>query len=114
MNLAIIGSRSISDVNLSEYIQEKPEYIVSGGAIGMDTIAEKWAMENGIKTIVFKPDYKKYGRCAPLKRNHTIIENSHCVLAFWDGKSKGTKYTIDLAQKQGKKVEVIWQGTTNK
>ena len=32
----------------------------------------------------FLPEYKKYGRSAPLKRNLTIIENADLVLACTD------------------------------
>ena len=107
MNLAIVGSRKIKDLDISKYIHEKPDCIVSGGAIGIDTLAEEYARENGIKTFIIKPEYEKYGKGAPLKRNHTILEQSDKVLAFWDWESKGTKYTIDLAKKMGKELLVI-------
>jgi uncharacterized phage-like protein YoqJ len=105
--LAIIGSRGITDINLSHYITEDVEYIISGGAKGVDTIAEKWAGENGIKVIIFLPEYDKYGRGAPIKRNNQIIMEADKVLAFWDGKSKGTEYVIKTAKKMGKNVEVV-------
>jgi predicted Rossmann fold nucleotide-binding protein DprA/Smf involved in DNA uptake len=107
MNIAIIGSRNISDINLSEYIHEKPEYIISGGARGIDTIAEDWAKENGVKTIIFKPEYEKYGKGAPLRRNRTIVENSDIIYAFWDGESRGTKHTIDYAIDNQKDIKII-------
>ena len=43
MKLAIIGSRSIEELNLDEYIKDKPKTVISGGAKGIDTIAWKWA-----------------------------------------------------------------------
>ena len=52
------------------------------------------------------PEYSRYGRSAPLKRNLLIIDYSDLVIAFWDGKSRGTKYVIDHCEKQGVNVEV--------
>jgi hypothetical protein len=66
-----------------------------------------YAKQNGLKLIVHYPDYKKYGRGGPLKRNDLIVKEADLVLAFWDGKSRGTKNTIDKAKKGGKKCRVI-------
>ena len=107
MTLAIIGSRDCPAVDIEEYLDEMPDAIVSGGAKGADTCAREFATRKGIKMIEFLPDYKRYGRSAPLVRNRQIIDCCDKVLAFWDGKSKGTKYTIDYAEKMGKPVRVI-------
>ena len=55
----------------------------------------------------FLPDYQKFGRSAPLKRNLQIIAYADLVLAFWDGQSHGTKYVIDHCRKQNVPVRVI-------
>lgn len=52
------------------------------------------------------PEYALYARAAPLKRNITIIENADIVLAFWDGKSKGTKFVIDSCHRLGVEVRM--------
>lgn len=80
--------------------------IISGGAEGIDTQAEKYASENNIPIIIFKPYYDKFRRNAPLKRNEEIVNASDIVIAIWDGQSKGTKYTIDYAKKKGKEIQV--------
>jgi len=54
-----------------------------------------------------KTDYDKYGRSAPLNRNITIIENSDLVLAFWDGKSRGTKFVIDYCKSCGIPIKIF-------
>lgn len=54
---------------------------------------------NNIKFTVFLPDCNKYGKAAPLKRNLEIIDYSDIVLAFWDGKSHGTRHVIKNAKK---------------
>lgn len=55
---------------------------------------------NNIKFTVFLPDYNKYGKAAPLKRNLEIIDYSDIVLAFWDGKSHGTRHVIKKMQRK--------------
>lgn len=81
--------------------------IVSGGARGADSLAEKYANENKINTDICLPDYNKYGRKAPFIRNKQIVNGSDVIIAFWDGKSKGTKHSIDYAKSKGKKVIVF-------
>jgi uncharacterized phage-like protein YoqJ len=107
MKLAIIGSRDIDNLNLDEYIKEKPELVISGGAKGIDTIAWKWALENNIEIKVHRPNYNKDGKWAALKRNDIIIDESDKIIAFWNGKSTGTKYVIDRAKKLNKPLEII-------
>jgi hypothetical protein len=66
--------------------------VISGGAKGAETLAEKWAKENNIPIILFRPDWKKYGRAAGLRLNENSIESCDYCLAFWDGKSKASIY----------------------
>ena len=107
MKIAIIGSRNIFIDDLGKYLPENVTEIVSGGAKGVDKCAKKYAENYNIKITEFLPEYSKYGKAAPLKRNIQIIEYADEVLAFWDGKSKGTKHVIDSCEKLGKKVTVI-------
>jgi len=104
--IAIIGSRGLQIENLGEYLPEDVTEIVSGGAKGIDTCAREYALANGIKLVEFLPEYEKYAKAAPLKRNIQIIEYSDEVIAFWDGKSKGTKFVIDYCRKISKNVVV--------
>ena len=107
MKIAIIGSRSLSNIDLSNYIPEYATEIVSGGAKGIDTLAEEYSKQNNLKLTVFLPEYEKYSRCAPIKRNDKIIEYSDEVIAFWDGKSKGTDYIIKKCKKINKNITII-------
>lgn len=107
MKLAIIGSRNLTVSNLEAYLPEGVTEIVSGGARGIDACARNHALKHGLKLTEFLPEYGKYGRSAPLKRNIQIIEYADEVLAFWDGKSTGTKHVIDNCEKLNKKVTVI-------
>lgn len=104
--VAVVGSRGVV-VNLNDFFEDEPAAIISGGAKGVDSCAAAYANGHNIKLVEFLPDYSRFGRCAPLKRNNLIVEASDIVIAFWDGKSRGTKYTIDYARKAGKKVLIF-------
>ncbi len=106
MKVAVIGSRGLTVSDLGRYLPENTTEIVSGGAKGVDTSAREYAKNNGIKLTEFLPEYTRFGRSAPLKRNITIIEYADIVLAFWDGKSRGTKFVIDNCRKLGVEVRV--------
>ncbi len=107
MKVAVIGSRGLTVEDLGKYLPEGTTEIVSGGARGVDTCAREYAVSHGVKFTEFLPEYERYGRGAPLKRNITIIQNSDIVLAFWDGSSRGTKFVIDKCREMGVEVKVI-------
>ena len=94
MKIAIIGSRTLTVSCLGKYLPSYTTEIVSGGALGIDTCAREYAKQCGIPLTEFLPDYDKYGRRAPIIRNDLIVEYADMVIAFWDGKSRGTQYVI--------------------
>ena len=108
MKVAVIGSRGLQVDHLEDYLPEGVTEIVSGGARGVDTYARNYALRHGLKLTEFLPEYSRYGRGAPLRRNITIIEYADLVLAFWDGKSRGTKSVIDNCKKRNIPV-VVYQ-----
>ena len=107
MKLAVIGSRSITSVDLKKYLPSRVTEIVSGGAKGVDTLAAEYAKENGLLLTEFLPDYTRYKKAAPLKRNEQIARYADAVLAFWDKRSKGTLHTISFFEREGKPVSLI-------
>ena len=113
IKLAIVGGRDFSDYPyLTSKIDElRQKYtvteIVSGGAKGADSLGERYAKENHIPTKIFPAQWDVYGRSAGYKRNVLIVEECDMVAAFWDGCSKGTKLTIDIARAQGKTVLIF-------
>ena len=116
VRVGIVGSRSITDEEYVFYVlnfylrrllAEKEVIIVSGGAVGIDTIAEKFAAEKGLKTEIYLPDYKSYsGKVAPIKRNQTIVDNSDYLIAITTG-SNGTASTIKMAEKKNIPIKIV-------
>lgn len=112
MKLLIVGSRSIKGIDLSEHIPPNVELIISGGARGIDSLAEEYADKHNISKLILRPNYEKYGKFAPLERNRRMVDIADRVLALWDGKSRGTRFTIEYARKSGKEVIVAVFGNT--
>ncbi len=110
MIIAVIGSRTFNDY---EKVKEKLgkidniSMIVSGGARGADRLGVRFAKENGIPYKEYLPDWDKHGKSAGFIRNYDIIKNCNYVVAFWDGQSKGTKHSIDLARKLNIEVKIV-------
>ena len=76
--------------------------IISGGAKGIDACAKEFAADNGIVLNEILPDYKKFGRAAPLIRNKQIVKTADKAIVFWDGKSKGTEFVLNELKKENK------------
>lgn len=113
IRLAIVGGREFNDYDLLKtsiaQLQQSRTIlqVVSGGAKGADSLGERWADENGIPKKIFPAQWDKYGKRAGFLRNKDIVANCDEVIAFWDGRSRGTADTIATARAQGKKVTII-------
>ena len=107
MKVAVIGSRNLTVSNLEKYLPIETTEIVSGGAKGIDACAREYALAHSLKLTEFVPDYRRFGRGAPLKRNIEIVEYADIVLAFWNGCSKGTEFVIKYCRRIGRRVEVF-------
>ena len=113
MKIAIVGSRGFPEPErVRAYVRslKKDDIVISGGAKGVDSWAVEEAKVQGLETQVFPADWDLFGKSAGYRRNVDIVEAADFVVAFWDGKSKGTAHTIKLAQKAGKPVEVLLCG----
>ena len=110
MKLMIAGSRSITSLDLSPYISKEVDTIISGGAQGIDTLAEQYADLHRLSKYILRPRYDLYGRAAPLKRNEQMVDLADSILVIWDGHSKGTRYTLEYAKSQNKPITVVkWE-----
>lgn len=105
MKTIIAGSRTITDykelLKAIDKIDWKITQVLSGNARGVDRLGERWARENNIPLEKYYPDWDKYGKAGGFKRNEKMVWNAEALLALWDGKTKGTKHTITLAQNRG-------------
>ena len=106
MKIAVVGSRDIAVVDMEGYLSDGEE-IVTGGAVGVDSCAAAYAREKGIKLTVFRPQYERYGRAAPIVRNKQIVDYADKILVFWNGSSKGSLSVIQYAKQIGKPCEII-------
>jgi len=110
MKVAIVGSRDAAPSAARLILKHLPAdttEIVSGGARGIDRLAEEVASSLSLPVKIFLPDYETFGRQAPLFRNRQIIDYADLVLAFWDGVSTGTKSVIGICLDTGKPIRVI-------
>lgn len=133
MRIAIIGSRKISNTLLPEFypnrdifyfdvsildsllpkITEEEITIISGGARGIDKVAEQYAKDKNLKTLILEPDWDNLGKVAGFVRNDDIIKLSDVILAIWDGTSNGTFDVIEKCLKKHKPIYLL-KGTEEK
>ena len=92
MKILIAGSRTITDmdillkvIKLSGYKITSSDEIVSGGARGVDTLAEIYAKNNGIPIKIFKPDWDKYGKSAGVIRNYEMAKYCDGAIVIHNG-----------------------------
>ena len=109
-----MGSRGFADLGaVAAYIRSLPPEttVVSGGALGVDSVAEKEAERRGLRTEIYRVDpegVSSRGEFAQRAhaRNQLIVDASDMLVAFWDGHSRGTLDSIKRAQRAGKRIEV--------
>lgn len=112
MKLIIAGSREISNYhimwnNLQDYLYFQDIIVVSGKAKGPDTMGEEWAREHGFPIEEFPADWESYGKLAGFRRNRQMAEYADELIAFWDGKSNGTRHMIQCMLTLKKPFQVI-------
>lgn len=111
-NIGVVGSREFKQwpllkETIDKYISEEDE-IISGGASGADSMAQRYAKESGHDIQIKYPKYARYGKPATFIRNKVIAEQSDLVLAFYQkGRYQlgGTANTAEWARKLG--IELI-------
>lgn len=112
----IAGSRSFSNYELLKehclsLLQEKMRthrvIIVSGHAHGADTLGERFAKEQGLTVELHPAKWRALGKAAGMIRNTEMVRASNALIAFWDGKSRGTVHMINFAKRRGLEVSVV-------
>lgn len=106
--IAVVGSRKFENYAQLERVLDGyfryDDEIVSGGAIGVDTFAQRYAKEHGFDISIKYPKYQRFGRGATFERNKRIAQASSLVLAFYAKghfQEGGTANTVEWARKLG-------------
>lgn len=112
--IAVVGTRNYDDYDhfvgwIKYYTQNIANVcFVSGGAkSGRDALIKRYAEENEMYIIEHFPQYSVYGKAAPLHRNTLIVNDAEMMIAFWDGKSKGTNDAIEKAKEKGIPIRIV-------
>lgn len=132
--VAVFGTRTMDDENLvrdrlDRYLRKLGKVVVCTGAgrfyardykspkgqhiVGADYFAELWAFAHGHTVMRFHPDFEKYKSPAAFHvRNRELVDfvsgRRPCyAVAFWDGKSAGTKSVIELCRKAKIQLKVV-------
>ena len=115
MRIIIAGSRGVTDkvkvitaltMALEEWKPREVTEIISGGARGVDTLAEELANEYKIAFREYPADWDKYGKRAGYLRNEQMADAADGLVLVWDGESRGSKHMLDIAKRKGLKVHV--------
>lgn len=113
MKVIIAGSRGFSDYDL---LCSKLDFLLSGQtdiqivcgeARGADTLGKRYAKEHGYDVLSFPADWNKYGKSAGYRRNKEMAETADALVAFWDGKSRGTANMISIMRTMKKPVRIV-------
>lgn len=107
MRIAVIGSRGVASIDFGHVGAKPGDVIISGGARGVDSLVALEARRRQLPVVEIRPNYARYGRAAPHIRNRKIVLSCDRLVAFWDGESRGTAGTIELARRNGKEVQII-------
>jgi len=125
IKLIIAGSRYYNDLKDFEELtnrkvvdllikgKDKNLEIISGGARGVDSMARIFANLYKFKFTEFPADWELYGRNAGVIRNIQMANYGTHLLAFWDGKSKGTGHMIRTAERLDLEVDIIYINEIN-
>jgi hypothetical protein len=110
-SVAVVGSRTFNDyplvVRILDPMKDQISMLISGGADGADKLGERYADAHGIPKQIYYPDWDGYGKSAAFLRNQTIADECQRMVAFWDGKSRGTQDVIGRAVQAGKVVLLV-------
>jgi len=119
MRTIVAGGRDFKDagllgITLDSFRQSVSSTvtIISGAARGADSLGEDYALECELNLKRFPADWDIHGKSAGFIRNTQMAEYAEALIAFWDGKSRGTQHMIDIALRKGLLVKVCrYEGT---
>lgn len=111
MKVIIAGGRDFDNYDYLCQVMNELDFTISevvcGGAKGADSLGKRWAEEHNLVVKMFPANWEEYGKAAGMIRNSEMGEYADFLVAFWDGKSRGTKQMIDYMKRKGKKGKVV-------
>ena len=125
VRIAVIGTRTFRDWTrfakemdkrlalIQTERQSANVVLISGGAEGPDVMARRYAQQNRLRIVEYMPNFPAHGRGATFVRNRQIVNAAQEVIAFWDGVSRGTRFTLDLANEKQLPVHVVTTDRTD-
>jgi hypothetical protein len=126
--IAVCGTRTFNEPQLlyekmDFYVSKLsvPPIVLTGGQkqrvfktlnsylyVGADYFAEMWAYARKLTVRIHRPDFDTHGSPAALHiRNREMVEEATVLVAFWNGKSPGTKSVIEMARKKKIPVKIV-------
>lgn len=114
LRVIIAGGRDFDNYELlssemDKYLSSTKEdiSIICGQARGADTLGERYAKTHKYPVLYYPANWKRYGKAAGYIRNTEMAMNADALVAFWDGKSRGTKNMISTAERLGLDVHIV-------
>ena len=111
MKIAIVGSRHFADPDrVAAYVRSLPKEasVITGSASGVDAAATKAARERSMPVQVMAASFDELSDATrSAARNQRLVNACDVLVAFWDGKSEGTRATVERALDSGKEVHVF-------
>lgn len=111
MRVIIAGGRKFDDykrlARICMHIMSKQDTVVCGMARGVDRLGHRFAITHGLEIAPYPAQWERYGKRAGILRNVDMAENADCLIALWDGESRGTKHMIETALDKGLDVHVF-------
>ena len=110
LKIIVAGGRDFNNYELLASTLDqlrKPFEVVCGEARGADALGKRYAIQHGLIVHSFPADWAEFGKSAGHKRNAEMAKFADGLIAFWDGRSKGTESMIGMAKREGLKVKVV-------
>jgi hypothetical protein len=115
VKVAIVGSRHFPEMDrVREYVEALPAgaIVVTGGASGVDAAAGQAARARALGLIKLPPRFEETtDPGASARRNQELVDGADVLVAFWDGRSEGTRRTIERALESRREVHVYLPGS---